>query len=356
MSELNTAFSQLLGELENFQNKLESMTDQSDHDYAENYKNIIDLVHVGIDCYVQNDPANPRWVNLVSNHRKIGGDNQHARYFFVPLSERYQYQITGKLSGASYMGFTLYGCTQEDSFQILDNRSSEDIDINPDASFELNLGSGQSGQNSMDLPETVNCLIVRQYFDTAAPQKEIPLDIEVTGGVIEHTPLSSMELTRRLSSASNFLKGWANLTPMPWPKEKQAYNSICNPFQASDSSGHWSTPDNIHAMGFYRLRDDEALVLSGSSVTCRYWSCHLWNASMQTYDFNNFQCALSGNQLSPDENGHWQIVIANHPAQDKFWLDTAGHHRGFVYFRWLLCSSPPTSIFAEVRPLSELLD
>ena len=75
---------------------------------------------------------------------------------------------------------------------------------------------------------------------------------------------------------------------------------------------------------------------------------------MQSFDFENFQVTLCGSQVVVNEQGHWEIVIADRPPQEKNWLDTAGHSRGFVYFRWLLAAESPAAIEASVVPLASL--
>ena len=85
MQELQSAFNQLIDSLQDYHKSITALEDQADVDIADNYRNVIDLASVAFECYAQNDPAQPHWVELVSPHRKFGGDNQHARYFFIPL-------------------------------------------------------------------------------------------------------------------------------------------------------------------------------------------------------------------------------------------------------------------------------
>jgi hypothetical protein len=141
------------------------------------------------------------------------------------------------------------------------------------------------------------------------------------------------------------------MSPIPWPDDMAAYNQPCPPFQASASTGHWSTPDNIHSFGFFKLKDNEALVLRGRSPECLYWSCHLWNSCMQTFDFRYFQCALSDQDVTLNADGSWELIIAHRDPGRPNWLETAGHEHGFIYFRWLQVADMPGAIEAEVMTL-----
>ena len=306
-------------------------------DIAEAYRNLMDLTSFGIEGFIENDPRRPRWVDILAGPRKIGGDNQHARYFFAPLSPQHRYRIRGRLQGAVYLGFTVYGCERdEEHMHIVANTNSSEIELRPDGSFELELSAAEDGgANHLHLKPDANSIILRQYFGAPALTGPHSFEIEALDGPAPSGVVGSAEMARRIAQTAAFLRGWINLTPMPWPEDDAAWNQVCDPFHTGESTGHWSTPDNIHAFGYFLLAEDEALVLRGTAVPCTYWSCHLWNNAMQTFDFDNFRCAQLGWGLPLDEGGGWRIVIARGAPRGPCWLDTAGHHRGFIYFRWL---------------------
>ncbi len=331
--------------------KIDDTPDLDDLDRSEAYRNLMDLTSFGIEGFTENDAGHPHWVSILTGSRKIGGDNQHARYFFAPLSPRYRYRIRGQLQGAIYLGFTVYGCEKdEEHMHIVANTNSSSIHINPDGSFELELSTDKDGgANHIHLQPETNSIILRQYFAAPALRGDHSFEIEALDGPAPSGVVSSEEMARRIAQTAAFLRGWVNMTPMQWPTDEAAWNQVCPPFNTGDSTGHWSTPDNIHAFGYFRLAEDEALVLRGTAVPCSYWSCHLWNTAMQTFDFDNFRCAQLGRQLPLDESGGWRIVIARCAPRGSGWLDTAGHHRGFIYFRWLETGHQmPGPIQAEV--------
>ena len=44
------------------------------------------------------------------------------------------------MNGASYLGFTVYGCEQEDKFHTIANTSSREVHLTPDGSFDIEHG------------------------------------------------------------------------------------------------------------------------------------------------------------------------------------------------------------------------
>ncbi len=355
MDDIGQAYSELIDVAKSFQVTLTDWQDMDHGEITEAYRNATDLLSVALDCYVQNDPGNPHWVQLVSPHRKFGGDNQHARYYFVPLSDKYRYRIRGDLGGALYMGFTVYGIGDDDTYHIVRNTNHTELDLDPDGGFVLEIGEEVAKDKGFALSPETDCLVVRQYFPTAAVNTEPPLTIEVLNGEDMRSPTTDGELAQRLKIAASFLRGWNNFTPLSWPQEAGDYNQICEPLQASASTGHWSTPDNIHAFGFFNLEPDQALVLRGKVTSSLYWSCNLLTASLRTFDFEKYQCARSGQQIEVDADGRWQLVVANLPAPDRNWLDTGNHRRGFVYFRWLMSDQKPGPIECQLVSLADLL-
>lgn len=351
---IDEAFTHLLDVLREQNDRIHSISDQRDSDVAESYQNLMDLLHVAIDCYVQNSPANPRCVELVSPYRKFGGDNQQARYYLFPVNSAYEYRLEGHIDGAAYIGLTVYGCDTEDELRIVENTNSDRIDFRPDGSFAVDFKAEGEGNNCVRLSPDANQVVIRQYFSSPIRRESMPVSVSLLNRSVDRAVPGTEDMARRLRSTANFLKGWFKLTPMPWPVEQGAYNQICEPLPAAASSEHGSTPDNIHAFGYFNLEDDQALVLKGKMPRCRYWSCHLWTGSMQTYDFEKYHCAISDAQLDLDDDDQWTIVLSNRLPQGRNWLDTAGHQRGFVYFRWLLSSEKPGDISAEVVPIAHL--
>ncbi len=317
---------------------------KGDTEIAEGYKAVLDLISVGLDCYVYNSPYEPRFISLVSPERKIGGDNADALYFFAPISPDRTYTIRGTVGRTAYIGFTVYGGKTPKKFHIVGNFSTPDVVIEKDGSFTLILGPGAEGPNAVPTDNTANCVIIRRYFTDKQEMTEEPgiQDISTDAPIPEKPLLHTSEsVGTTMRNFEQFLRGWFRILPMIMPPIPKVFNKMTPPRPASTDTGHWSTPDNIHSMGFYRLRDNEALIIKGRSPKCTYWSVHLWNPYLQTYDYQRCSCALSGADVRLEDDGSWELVAAKKNPGRPNWIDTAGHNRGMVYFRWLQAEETP---------------
>ncbi|TNF33471.1 MAG: DUF1214 domain-containing protein [Gammaproteobacteria bacterium] len=352
MSRADTqAFNELIALLQTAgQQLLNERNQRDDIDLAEGYRHILDLTAIGIDLYLDNDPERPRFSRIVYPWRKMGGDNAHALYDFAPLCGDRDYRITGNKADTCYLAFTTYGGASAEKVDIHVNLNHSQMVFDEDGDFELLLTTQPEGKtgNVIALKPDTHSLIVRQYFHAIEYETEALLLIEPVAGLSPPAPESAASMARRIQSLVSFLKGWFAMSPIPWPDDIAAYNQPCPPFQASASTGHWSTPDNIHSFGFFKLKPDEALILRGTSPDCLYWSCHLWNSCMQTFDFRYFQCALSDQDVELNDDGSWELIIAHSDPGKPNWLETAGHEHGFIYFRWLQVAAMPGAIEAEV--------
>lgn len=326
-----------------------------DNELAEGYSAMLDLLAVGLDCYIHNSADDPRFVRLVSPIRKIGGDNADALYYFAPLHPEKAYRVTGTLGSAAYLAFTTYGGSTPKKFHIVSNTSTPDLEVAPDGTFTLRVdpGSRADAGNTVGTDATTNCLIVRRYYLDKDAMRDDPGVQSIRPDASAPVPplLSGDEMGRRIRRLEQFLRGWFKITPIPLPPIPPAYNKMTPPRPASGDSGHWSTPDNMHSFGFFHLKDDEALFIDGRSPKCLYWSVHLWNPYLQTYDYAHHRCALNSAEVELREDGSWELVVAHHDPGHPNWISTAGHPRGFVYFRWLKSERAPDKLETRVRKI-----
>ena len=98
------------------------------------------------------------------------------------------------------------------------------------------------------------------------------------------------------------------------------------------------TPDNEYVGGWYKLEEDEALVMEGRAPECAYWSVQLCSRWLESRDFVNRQIILNHSQVKLEADGSFRIVVAHRDFGEANQLDTTGHREGGVIFRWLLPS------------------
>ena len=350
------AFRDLLALLQSYERKFRwRRLLTRDNELAEGYSAMLALLAVGLDCYIHNSPDSPHFVRLVSPIRKIGGDNADALYYFAPLNPGQSYKITGTIGSAAYLAFTTYGGKTPKKFHIVSNMSTPQLRLDEEGKFDLEITTDglAEGVNTIRTDATTNCVIVRRYYLDKKAMEDDPgvQSIEPNYPAAVPPLLSGDEMGKRIRALEQFLRGWFKITPIPLPPIPPAYNKMSPPRQASADSGHWSTPDNMHSFGFFKVADDEALVIEGRSPECLYWSVHLWNPYLQTYDYAHYPCALNSSEVELREDGSWELLVSNRDPGHPNWISTTGHPRGFVYFRWLKAERIPDKLKTSVRKI-----
>jgi hypothetical protein len=118
--------------------------------------------------------------------------------------------------------------------------------------------------------------------------------------------------------------------------------------QAADLGSADTTPDNLYMIGTFALTDEETLLLEIIPPDTRYWNVTLENIWHECIEPRRRHSSVTSKGVTPDTDGKVRIAIGAKDFGHGHWLDTGGHHRGFVVLRWLDNPAPP-SVSIEVR-------
>ena len=151
-------------------------------------------------------------------------------------------------------------------------------------------------------------------------------------------------LARRFRAALTWVRDQSAMVPLTMGTP----NAVDPPYPVPTTTFGWAAGDAAYAMGTYVLHDDQALVLRGRSPECAFWNLCLWNPFLHTYNYDVERVTINGSEIRYEPDGSWEIVIAPRDPGHPNWVSTAGHHRGWVWFRWFLPEHTPEQPTAEV--------
>jgi hypothetical protein len=89
----------------------------------------------------------------------------------------------------------------------------------------------------------------------------------------------------------------------------------------------------------FKLGEDEAILIEGRDVPCRYWSCQVFDHFLQAGDYRHYPVALNNRQVIFDEDGSFRIYACRDNPGVKNWICTEGLDRGQVVLRTLLAET-----------------
>jgi hypothetical protein len=322
---------------------------------AEGYRHLTHLLGYAFDLYLEGDAERPVFTPLASPTRKILGDNVDSHYWFAPLRGDRAYRIRGVRGNGVYLAFCVYGGKPDGEWseRVVANVSQRDIVFASDGRFSLVLAADPAAAGDAQwvrIDADAVCVISREYFTDPRAARPSRFAIEALAPSPPPAPFDDERLARRLRAVATFVRATLRVVPLP----ELPPNVVGPPMPWSPHVPGWGTPDNIYALGAFRLAPDEALLIEGRSPPCTYWGVQLWNRFMQSLDHRYHRVSVNHEQATLAPDGSFRVVVAHRDPGLPDWLDTAGHGEGLVFCRWLQAETPPEQPRSTIVPLDDL--
>jgi hypothetical protein len=217
------------------------------------------------------------------------------------------------------------------------------------------------------LAPTSRCVFVRNYYlhERSAqtdPDIAIRIHIEPVVDPGPPPPLDDATFAARLRDANAFLRStttgmrvFGTPSPTPVPFVSNVPNSVGRPwsFRASEIDAAGAV-DIYYSSGTFDLGPDEALVMEGTLPEGAFTNVMLWNVHMQTLEYVHRRCSLNAAQMVLGPDRSYRIVISEKDPGVPNWIDTGGHRRGTIFWRFLLPESQPDHPRCEVVKVDEV--
>lgn len=89
------------------------------------------------------------------------------------------------------------------------------------------------------------------------------------------------------------------------------------------------------SVGHYDITEDQAIVITLPVTDAPYLGFQLGSLWYISLDYINHQTSLNGTQAQADPDGKIRIVVADKsPPGVTNWVETLGHGKGYLQFRW----------------------
>uniref|UniRef100_UPI001E45C305 hypothetical protein n=1 Tax=Mycobacterium avium TaxID=1764 RepID=UPI001E45C305 len=209
----------------------------------------------------------------------------------------------------------------------------------PDGSFEWRVRPTSNGQ-----------LVIREvYGDWAAQRGTLAIAREDTAGTAP-PPLTRETIEKRYATAGkqlvNRVKTWLQFPQ--WFYFNIPVNTMVAPRL---TPGGLAT--QYSSAGHYELRPDQALLITIPVTDAPYLGFQLGSLWYISLDYINHQTSLNNTQAQADPDGKVRIVVAEQNPGVTNWVETVGHRKGFLQFRWQRVSRQLTEADG---PTVELVD
>jgi hypothetical protein len=253
---------------------------------------------------------------------KMGLDNPDTMYFGTRVQAGYEYVVTGTRGTTTDVSFQLLGGEYTDD-NVPDSETAFDdrqLDIDADGEFEWRF-----------TPKTNAQLVIREvYNDWSARRGKVAIARIDTAGTAP--PALTRDLVdKRFAVAGKQLvqrvKTWLQFPQ--WFYMNIPVNTMVAPRL---TPGGLAT--QYSSAGHFELNPDQALVITLPVTDAPYLGFQLGSLWYISLDYINHQTSLNGTQAQADPDGKIRIVVADRNPGVTNWVETLGHRKGFLQFRW----------------------
>ncbi len=307
------------------------------------------------------DHEHPFFFDMNGPMRLVGGPNPDGAYHLAMIDGRRRYRIRGRRGTSAYLGFQVLAGRGLTPRRMAAYVSDHDLPVLPDGDFELVLARREPSPAELqaatwvEIPDDASGIVVRQYVGDAHHEELATYTIEPLDRPAPPALPADAQVAEQLTAMAWTIAKLATLHRTIRPDLLQTPNEISTT-AAANLGGENTTPDNLYAIGSFRLGPDEALVIDATPPESRYWNVALENVWHECFDARRRRISVTSVGAVRRPDGGVRIVVA---ARDPGiptanWLDTGGRHRGFVTFRWLDHPEPP-AVTTRVVPVDEVV-
>ncbi|MCX6484660.1 MAG: hypothetical protein NT146_15665 [Mycobacterium sp.] len=272
---------------------------------------------------------------------KMGLDNPDTLYFGTRVQTGNEYVVTGNR-----------GTTTDLSFQLLGGEYTESVVPDSETAFDdRQLDIAANGDYEWRFTPNTNAqLVIREvYNDWSALRGRVAIARTDTAGTAPPA-LTKDLIEKRFAVAGKQLvqrvKTWLQFPQ--WFYTNIPVNTMVAPRL---TPGGLAT--QYSSAGHFDLAPDQALVITLPVTDAPYLGFQLGSLWYVSLDYINHQTSLNGTQAQADPDGKIRIVVAERNPGVTNWVETDGHRKGFLQFRWQRVSRELT---AADGPTVELVD
>jgi Protein of unknown function (DUF1214) len=313
---------------------------QSDLEASEGMRFILRTMAMSQDVSGDGDPRVPHFARMDTQSRKIGGDNPDGEYDNVVWDGGIDYKVTGNRGSVDHLSFTVLAVQPTGRSKSIGYVNERDLQLDDEGNFTLWLTAEKPDAPGSWIETGPSAgsgsMLVRQYIGDRAAEELATYEIEVVrrDRYDPLPPSTDADVGKALRVANHAIRGIGLLHRYVSPSLGEDPNSF--KLRNSDDFGaDISSTDNLYVIGTYDFGVDEALIVEVEPMDVRFWNLAIENPWHESVDYRQRRTSRTHDDVTPDPDGKIRFLIAHSRTDHVNYLETGGHRRGFMTFRWV---------------------
>ena len=303
----------------------------------------------------------PRFSRFPNTVARIGWDNPDNPYLAFPVRGDHTYRLRGNTRNFDLVTINVYsgmlGHTPVSDIRTVSSIASDDLASDKNGDFVLTLSATSAEGDWLKLEPDAFIVVIRRLVSDWEKTDEGLWEILNLTTLGKGSPRPTPEsIAQRLDDAVTQTRDLRELLTIAHRISFQlalSPNEVSEPAVA-DPNLPMADPFQAASRGYFRLEEDEALLVEAPTADCRYTNIQLANPWMESLDYASHQASLNHRTAHVDSDGRVRYVISLQDPGVHNWLDTAGWTEGSLYVRWTYCTEYPTGISARLIKLADL--
>ena len=344
MSQTSDIWSQFCHDLEQAgQQVLSADLATTQREKAEGLRYLTRLLRIGLDMHLEHaEPALPSFYQASHATAKIGSDNPDNFYQNATISSDYSYRITGNRGTVPILSFG----TKANRYAVDGSMAStgeldiREVNCDANGNFEIIVSREKSKGDWLSLADDSSILIVRQTFFDRSVEEPASVSIETINGPRYPAELTSEKLSSALKQVPAFIGGTSAIFKH-WAELFRLENrNTLNTTDQSMFSKAGGDPMIHYLHGWWELEPHQALQIHSAIPDCEGWNFQLNNIWMESLDYRHHNIHTNNGLAELNPDGSVTLIISDQ-KQEGNWIDTAGHSKGTMLWRWTGAQTHP---------------
>jgi len=358
---------------------------------AEGYRYLVRLIAAAQELVFEADRDRPSLARMFTPTRKFIAEGTDTIYHEAKLDAAQSYQMTIRRGDDLFFSVVVYAEDEDGDKLIVDDLKDEDIvfaDVEGEQVAKIHISAERpgGGENWLKLDGRLPFILTRQYFPEfvtevdAGKYRQAIMNIESTAKATAPAEYREEDLTEGIERMVAFMddtldsalgiSAFVGLNMIEYERTATSPTRIGadGNLVLDDESHEEYSPDELAEMvdprvvannlpapgigyvgAMFKLANDEAILIEGKDVPCRYWSAQILTKFLESGDYRYHRVAINNRQVEVDGDGRFRIYASHTNPGVRNWMSTQGYSRGQIVLRTLLAKEDMNAELSVVK-------